>query len=131
MMTSICNNPGIINGTRAAIFEVSPTELTCCLGPFPSWDSRCAVTQDFPALINSGCWSKPNLVMHSLLFLVLFSFNVSMLKVSYLFIYNEWLILLNPLNLRRKLKLLAKHYSTPKTFLLLHFLKNDYATHAT
>ena len=68
--------------TRAAIFEVSPTELTCCLGPFPSWDSRCAVTQDFPALINSGCWSKPNLVMHSLLFLVLFSFNVSMLKVS-------------------------------------------------
>ena len=31
-------------------------------------------------LYKSGCWSKPNLVMYSLLFL--FSFNVSILKVS-------------------------------------------------
>ena len=65
---------------RTPIFEVSPMERMCCLGPFPSWDSRCAVTRDFPELFKSGCWSKPNLVMHSLNFL--FSFNVSMLKVS-------------------------------------------------
>ena len=49
--------------------------------PFPNWDSRCAVTWDFPVLLKSGCWSKPNLVMYSLLFLFLFSFNVSILKV--------------------------------------------------
>ena len=33
-------------------------------------------------LFKSGCWSKLNLVIYSLLFLVLFSFNVSVLKVS-------------------------------------------------
>ena len=65
-----------------AIFKVSSMELTHCLGPFPNWDSWCAVTWDFPALIKSGCWSKPNLVVYLLLFLFLFSFNVSMLKVS-------------------------------------------------
>ena len=43
-------------------------ELTHCLGPFPNWDSRCAVTWDFPALIKSGCWSKPNLVMYPLFY---------------------------------------------------------------
>ena len=28
---------------------------------FSQWDSRCAVTWYFIALIKSGCWSKPNL----------------------------------------------------------------------
>ena len=34
--------------------------------PLPNWDSRCTVTRDFPALIKSGYWSKPNLVMYLL-----------------------------------------------------------------
>ena len=34
-------------------------------------------------LFKSGCWSKPNLVMYPLLFLFLFSFNVSILKVGF------------------------------------------------
>ena len=32
-------HPGIING-RNETFEVSPTKRTCCLGPFPNWNSR-------------------------------------------------------------------------------------------
>ena len=39
--------------------------------------------RDLPALFKSGCWSKPNLVMYSLLFLFLISFNVSILKVGF------------------------------------------------
>ena len=35
---------------QTATFEVSSTEQTCCLEPFPSWNSRCAVSRDFPAL---------------------------------------------------------------------------------
>ena len=42
-----------------AIFEVSPKKQTHCLGLFPNWDSRCAVSWDFPALFKSGCWSNP------------------------------------------------------------------------
>ena len=38
--------------------EVSTTEQTCCLGPFPNGDSRCAVTWDFPALYKSECSSN-------------------------------------------------------------------------
>ena len=34
--------------------------------PLPNQNSRCAVKQDFPVLIKSGCWSKPNLVMYPL-----------------------------------------------------------------
>ena len=41
--------------------EVSPMERTCCLRPFPSGDSRCAVTWYFTVLIKSGCQSKRNL----------------------------------------------------------------------
>ena len=41
---------------QTAIFEVSPTEQTCCLGPFPNWNSTCAVTWDFPVLFKSECW---------------------------------------------------------------------------
>lgn len=37
---------------------------------------------DIQVLFKSGCWSKPNLVMHPLLFLFFFSFNISILKVS-------------------------------------------------
>ena len=51
-----------------AVFEVSPTEQMCYVGHFPNWESRCAVTRDFPALIKSGCWSKPNLGMYLLLY---------------------------------------------------------------
>ena len=39
-------------------------------------------TWDFPALFKFGCWSKHNLVMYPPMFLFLFSFNVSLLKVS-------------------------------------------------
>ena len=67
---------------QTAIFKVSPMVWTCCQGPFPNWDSRYPVTWDFPALFESGYWSKPNLVMYPLLFLFLFSFNVSTLKIS-------------------------------------------------
>ena len=75
--------PGIIIGnTQTAIFEVSPMERTHCLEPFPNWDSRRAVTWGFPVLFESGCWSKSNLMMYALLFLSLFSFNISILKVS-------------------------------------------------
>ena len=68
--------------TQIAVFEVSPMEWTCCLRPFPNWNSRCPVTWDFPELIESECWSKSNMVMYLLLFLFLLSFNVSILKVS-------------------------------------------------
>ena len=64
-----------------AIFEVPPIMLIHCPGPFRDWDPWCAVTWNFPALIKSGCWSKPSLVIYLLLFLFLFSFNVNMLKV--------------------------------------------------
>ena len=47
--------------------------------PIPNWDTRCAVTQDFPVLF---IFPKTRFVMYSLLFLFLFSFNVRMLKVS-------------------------------------------------
>ena len=43
-------------------------EWTGCLGPFPSWNSGCAVSWDFPGLFQSGCWSEANLVMYPLLF---------------------------------------------------------------
>ena len=36
----------------------SPMKRTCSLGPFPNWDSRCAVTRDFRKLFKSGCWEK-------------------------------------------------------------------------
>ena len=65
---------------QTAIFEVSPTEQILCLGPFPNWDSRCAVTWNFPALIKSGCRSKH--VGDVFFALFLFSFNVSILKVN-------------------------------------------------
>ena len=52
---------------------------------FSQWDSRCAVTRDSSALINSRCWSKLNLVMYPLLY---FSFNVSILKVSQIILIN-------------------------------------------
>ena len=63
------------------MFEVSPTKRLPCLETFPNWDSRYAVTHDFPALFESGCRSKLNLAMYPLLFLFLFSFNVSILNV--------------------------------------------------
>ena len=65
--------PGIISrepGT--AIFEVSPTEWTGCLGPFPNWGSRYAVSGDFPELFKSECCSKSRLVMYPLLYFSLF-----------------------------------------------------------
>ena len=34
---------------------------------------------DIPVLFKSGCWSKPNLRMHPLLFVFFFSFNISIL----------------------------------------------------
>jgi len=40
------------------------------------------VPRDFPVLFKPGCWSKPDLAMYPLLFLFLFSFNVSILKES-------------------------------------------------
>ena len=55
-------------GTQAAASAVSPTEPARYLRPFPNWDSRCAVTRDFPVRFKSGCWSKPNLVMYSLVY---------------------------------------------------------------
>ena len=61
---------------------ISSTEWISYLGSFPSWDSRCSMSWDLLALFQSGCWSKSNLVMYTLLFLFLFSFNVSILKVS-------------------------------------------------
>ena len=102
-------------GTQAAASAVSPTEPARYLRPFPNWDSRCAVTRDFPARFKSGCWSKPNLVMYSLVY---FSFLLMLVcwkqvrqfsnkYLCYLFVYNKWLILLtNPVNLRLKWKLL-------------------------
>ena len=60
----------------------SSMKRTCSLGTFPNWDSRCAVTRDFRGLFKSGCRSKPSLVMYPLLFLFLFSFNISILKAS-------------------------------------------------
>ena len=75
--------PGIISGSpELQSLKSQPQSGMCCLGLFANWGSRCAVTQDFPVLFESGCWSKPSLVMYPLLFLVLFSFNVSILKVS-------------------------------------------------
>ena len=70
-----------------AIFEVSPVERTCYLEPFPNWDSRCAVTWNFPALIKSGCRSKH--VGDVFFALFLFSFNVSILKVSWIILLQE------------------------------------------
>ena len=32
-------------GVIVTIFEVSPKEGACCLGPFPYWESRCAVSR--------------------------------------------------------------------------------------
>ena len=55
VMISLCIL-GLIVELWTAIFEVSHTDQTCCLGPFPKWDSRCAVTWDFPALFKSACW---------------------------------------------------------------------------
>ena len=55
-------------------------ELMSCLGPFPNWDSRYAVTLDLLTLFESEFRSKPNLVMYPLLFLFLFSVNVSKMK---------------------------------------------------
>ena len=46
-----------------------------------TWASD-VLTSDLPALFKSECWSKPSLVMCPLLFIFLFSFNVSLLKVS-------------------------------------------------
>ena len=100
-------------GTQAAASAVSPTEPARYLRPFPNWDSRCAVTRDFPARFKSGCWSKPNLVMYSLVY---FSFLLMLVcwkqvrqfsnkYLCYLFVYNKWLILLtNPWNLKWKVK---------------------------
>ena len=67
--------------SQAAVFEIPLMEHTYCLETFPNWDSRYAVSWDFPVLFKSGCWSKPNL-MYPLLFLFLFSFNISILKES-------------------------------------------------
>ena len=82
MMISVFDHPGIISRkpphtttTTTAILEISPMEQTRCLGPFPNWDSKCAVTQGFPALFKSGCWSEPNLV-------ILCSFYLSFWKLS-------------------------------------------------
>ena len=33
-----------------SIFEISPMELTYCLGPFSNWDSRCAI-MGFPSAV--------------------------------------------------------------------------------
>ena len=38
---------------------------------------QCAVSRDFPALFQSGAWSKPDLVLYFLLFQFPFSFAVS------------------------------------------------------
>ena len=35
---------------------------------------------DFSALFASGCWSEPNMMMYPLLFLFLFSFNITILN---------------------------------------------------
>ena len=93
-------------------------EWVSYLGPFPSWGSRCSLSQGLLALLQSGCWSKSNLVMF-LLFLLLLSLTVSILKskqykslinMLYIFVYIEWLILLtNPL--RQKWKRSTKQIS--------------------
>ena len=83
MKISVCVPPGIINRDPwTAVFEISPMDPTHCLGPFPIWDSGCSVIWDFPVLFKSECWTKPSLMMYSLLFLFLFCFNVCILKVS-------------------------------------------------
>ena len=46
------------------------------------WSGMPLPSLDFLVLFKSECWSKPNLVMYSPLFLFLFSFNVGILKVS-------------------------------------------------
>ena len=88
-------------------------------GTVLTWDSNCCYT----VLCESGCQSKPNLVMYVLLLsftvLYLFPFNNCMLIILYwildcrfffLFWYNKWFLwLTNCLNLKWKLKLSAKH----------------------
>ena len=58
-------------------------EWTLCLGPLPSWDSRCAVSWDFPGLFQSVCWAEANLMLYSVLFLFpwLFSSPQSLIRV--------------------------------------------------
>ena len=82
-MISVCVHPGIISrNAELQSLTSHPRSGHTAWDPFPNRDSRCAVTQDF----KSGCWSKPNFVMYSLLFLVLFSFNASMLKIIYIYL---------------------------------------------
>ena len=83
MMISVCVHPGIISrNAELPSLTSHPRSGHTAWDPFPIRDSRCAVTQDF----KSGCWSKPNFLMYSLLFLVLFSFNASMLKIIYIYL---------------------------------------------
>ena len=79
MMISVCIHPGIISrNPELQSLKSHPQSGHTAWDPFPNLDSRCAVTRD----LKSGCWSKPNLVMYSPLFLVLFSFNETKLDNS-------------------------------------------------
>ena len=44
--------------SQIATFEISLMEHMHCLETFSNWDSRCAMSCDFPVLFMSGCWSK-------------------------------------------------------------------------
>ena len=69
MRLSVCIHSGIINrNLELQSLKSHPQSTLTSWDPFPNWDSRYAVPQDFPALFKSGCWSKPNLVMYSLLY---------------------------------------------------------------
>ena len=89
---------GLYRGNLTAIFEVSPTELMWCLGPFLRWDSRCAVTQDFPVLLilvvgqNPIWWCILCCSYFSFLFIFVYWKQARQLSSKYwyyLFVYNE------------------------------------------
>ena len=72
LMISVCFCPGIINrNPELQSLKSHPQSRLAAWDPFPTGAPGVLWLRDIPALIKSGCWSKPNLVMYSLFFLCL------------------------------------------------------------
>ena len=84
MTVSVCVHPGIIsrNAELPSLTSHPQSRVEVLPGTLSQLGLQMSVTWNLPALFKSGCWSKPSLVMYPLLFLFLFSLNVSILKVN-------------------------------------------------